>query len=382
MSTVLDVVSPTASDKGPSKHSRSPRPRSRNLIPTALGIASALLLAECALIPWSTLLTPFNVRPVSEDSLAAPVLTIRSYEEGIATSHFTPSSARLTGQPTIPGAPYVLIVGDSFVAAEQVSDRQTMGAQLQQIAATQGEPINVRQYGWIAAAPSKYILEAPELRAKWNPTLTVVILNADDFVPQALVDGWATMHIADNDKVAISRVDPRAQSKIRPLIADTASRSALLTALLETYSEGIGPSLRNFVHSLHPPSVQAAAKAPHADSDPTPSMQQIVHASLEGMRRAYGDSLLLLYVSEPRFENIPDPMEDTLLANCGQMGLDCHSMRGELTAARDSCRFLGLGFPNSQPGYGHLNAQGHRLVALEIAKHLPAANLPPAPEQK
>jgi hypothetical protein len=327
-------------------------------------VLCALLLAELALRPWSTRLNSSNARPVSEDSVTAPVLTVRNFEEGFATSHFTPSCARLTGIAPSPGAPYILIVGDSFVAGEQVQDRETMGAQVEDISARQGHRVNVRQYGWIAAAPAKYIIEAPLLRAKWHPAMTVVILNLDDFLAEALHDRWTTMRFSENGPAVIERVDPNAKSKIHVLTAGIASRSALLSALLERFVLTIRPGLKkamSFHHIFH------LSKRNKSLSQPSePSMLQIVQHSVAGLHLAYGDNLLLIYASEPGLEQPPDDRETALLANCKAQGIDCFSTRDAFIKARDKGEFLAAGFANSRPAAGHYNADGHRLIAQEI----------------
>jgi hypothetical protein len=344
---------------------------------TFCGVLAALLLAELALRPWSTQLNPSDARPVSEDSVTAPVLTVRNFEEGFATSHFTPSCARLTGIALSPGAPYILIVGDSFVAGEQVQDRETMGAQVEDISARQGHRVNVRQYGWIAAAPAKYIIEAPLLRAKWHPVMTVVILNLDDFLGEALHDRWTTTRFSENGPDMIERVDPNAKSRIHLLTARIASRSALLSALLEQFVITIRPGLRevmSFHHAAAPFAPAAKQSANSAEpsrsqvpsESPDPSMPQIVQHSVAGLRLAYGDNLLLIYASEPGFEQPPDDRETALLASCKAQGIDCFSTRDEFIQARDHGEFLAAGFANSRPAAGHYNADGHRLIAQEI----------------
>jgi hypothetical protein len=349
--------------------------RTRHLLPTFLGVLSALLFAELALRPWSTQLSSFNARSVSEDAVTSPILTVRNFEEGIATSHFTPSCARLTGIAPSPGAPYILIVGDSFVAGEQVQDRETMGAQVEKISAQEGHRVNVRQYGWIAAAPAKYIVEAPLLRSKWHPAMTVAVLNLDDFVGEALHDRWTTMRFAENGPSVVERVDPNAKSKSHVLAVRIASHSALLSALLERFVKTIQPRLENamsFHHAAVPLSNQSA-NSPKLATNPSesselsaPSMQQIVRESVTGLHRAYGDNLLLIYVSEPGLDDLPDDRETTLLTNCKAQGIDCVSTREGFIQARDKGQFLAAGFANSRPGAGHYNADGHRLIAQEI----------------
>ena len=329
---------------------------------TASGVVLALLFAELALRPWNTLLYWVNARPVAEDSLTAPPVTVHTYDEGCATAHFTRSCARLTGNPPSAGAPYILIVGDSFVAAVQVPDRETMGAEVESLSEREGHRVNIRQYGWIAAGPAKYIVEAPQLRAMWRPALTVAILNLDDFVPEALDDRWTRMHFNGNGPASIERVSPDSPNKSHALARRIALRSALVHNLLETFSATIWPRLTKAFASLR--------NTPIADSsaiqDKTISEPDIIRESVHELHRAYGDNLLLIYASEPGLQDLPDPVETTLLANCKEQSVDCLSTRVDFIQARNSGQFLAAGFGNSQPGAGHYNADGHRLIAQDI----------------
>jgi hypothetical protein len=331
-----------------------------------------LLFAEFALRPWNTLLYWVNARPVAEDSLTAPTVTVHTYDEGIATAHFTPSCARLTGNAPSAGAPYILIVGDSFVAAVQVPDRDTMGAQVESLSEREGHRVNIRQYGWIAASPAKYIVEAQQLRAMWQPAMTVVILNLDDFVPEALDDHWTRMQFTGNGPASIVRVSPNSSNKTHVLARQIALRSALLHNLLETFSATSWPRLTKiFAYLRNTPATESSAMKNTAISEP-----DIIRESVSELHRAYGDNLLLIYASEPGLsesglsesglQDLLDPVETTLLANCKEQGVDCLSTRTDFIQARNSGLFLAAGFENSAPGTGHYNADGHRLIAQDI----------------
>jgi len=328
------------------------------------GILAALLLAEIALKPFAATLNWFNTQPVAETS--STVLTLRQFEEGIATAHYTPSSQRLTGIPPVPGAPNILILGDSFVFAAQVNDRQTMGAQLEQLSAQLGHPLNAVQYGWIAASPAKYVVEAPGLIEKWNPALTVVLINSDDFLPEVQYDRWTSMQLNPDGSATIHRVDANDQSRGHALIAQFTSRSALAKEVLTRFSKDVWPNLQSTLHPHH--------ATPDSHPANAPTFADFARAHVAGLRQAYGDRLLLIYAAEPGLnnasDNTPDPAPDNaeqaLLAACQQQAVRCLSTRDAFLHARDSGQFLAAGFSNSQPGTGHYNANGHRMIAQTI----------------
>ncbi len=93
---------------------------------TAAGVVVALLLSEISLRPWAGQLYRFDVQPLSADRIQSPTKIVRYYGEGIATSHFSPSRARLTGRAPVASAPWIVIMGDSFVEGLQINDSETM----------------------------------------------------------------------------------------------------------------------------------------------------------------------------------------------------------------------------------------------------------------
>ncbi len=88
---------------------------------TAAGVVFALLLSEISLRPWAGQLYRFDVQPLAADRIHSPTKIVRYYGEGIATSHFSPSRASLTGRAPVASAPWIVIMGDSFVESLQIT---------------------------------------------------------------------------------------------------------------------------------------------------------------------------------------------------------------------------------------------------------------------
>jgi hypothetical protein len=351
-------------DSREQKPLRRLRGKSRLNWATLFGVGMILVLAELVFRPAIGELDPFNARPVREDGPDAPVVTIRDHTEGLATAHLTLSCARLTGVPEVARAPYLLIVGDSFVAAEQVNDNQTMGAQLQRISAAVGKPVNVRQYGWVAAGPAKYIVEAPDLLERWHPAMTTVVLNEDDFYSVSLSDRWAMMQVDDGKPAEVRRVDPGKLNHFHALAARASQHSALFKALYMRFSLDVWPALHAALTSWQ---VGASdARQGGTDARYSPTMPQIVQASLMGLQRAYGPHLELIFAAEPGLQDQPDNEEEEFLRQCSVQKIACFSTREAFDRARDSGEFLAAGFCNSRPAAGHYNRHGHQIIAENI----------------
>lgn len=327
---------------------------------TLLGVLTALVLAELVLRPTMGVLDPFNTLPVAEDGPQAPRVTIRDFSEGLATAHLTRASARLTGIADAAGAPYLLVVGDSFVAAEQVNDRETMGAQIERLSMAGGDRVNVRQYGWVAAGPAKYIAEAPELRKKWQPAMTAVVLNEDDFYSVALSDRWASMQWRPGEAPVVRRVEAGRLSRMHALAARLSGKSALFKTLYTRFSLDVWPGLYAALPRLKAKASEAA------NGGEGLAMEEIVRVSLMELRQAYGPRLEVIFAAEPGLEDQPDGEESAFLRECAVQKIACRSTRKAFDEARDSGAFLAAGFCNSRPAAGHYNAAGHRLIAQEI----------------
>src|SRR5581483_2202157 len=137
---------------------------------TAAGILCGALLVEFLLrffvVSWF-------------DSTGA-IRETRQFTEGVATAHFEVDGLgmygnRLTGNPVIPEAPLVLIVGDSHVVQDAVPDELTLGAVIERMSRAGGKPVNVRQYGWNNTAAPTYIANAGKF-LELDPAKVVVLM--------------------------------------------------------------------------------------------------------------------------------------------------------------------------------------------------------------
>ncbi len=320
----------------------------RRVSPTMVGIAFALVLFGLPLRPY-----PGHPRPVQEDRVDGPLFTFFYYGEGLAISHFSPSRARLTSSAVLPDAPYVVIVGDSYVEAWQVSDEQTMGSVLEREARRRGQPLNVRQYGWSGDSPAHYVLIASELQRLWKPRLVCAILNADDFTPAALKNHWAEMTLHADGPPTITPVDRGEGGELRAIASALMGHSGLIDTVIERLYLDILPTLD---------STKSAGLSRSVEDIEDP---RIVDATVEALKRAYGDSLLIVLVQNPAITggNASTKLESLLRQSCAARTVDCIATRQAFAALRDTKQRFGFGFANTLPQAGHINADGHRLIA-------------------
>jgi hypothetical protein len=326
---------------------------------TALGVAAGVITLEFILsffvAGWHTPKTPIR--------------ETRQYTEGIAVAHFLPDGFgtygdRLTGNPVLPNAASVLLIGDSHLVQEAVSDRQTMGSVVERLSRSQGKPVNVRQYGWYDAAAPVYIANAPELLRVLHPRIAVVLLNPTDFTREALDEGWYWLMNIHPD-YSIDLVDirlPEPHGRLEQ-IRELAGRSHLLLALrrrsvLLFPNEAMAP--------VHPP-------GPYARQAEVP---MIARASIKGLKAAYGSQLMVGYLPfcGATCTAEPDAYEAKMLAACEAEQVHCFSTRPAMSADLQKNHRILRGFHNTPPGADHLNADGLEVAGTviwqEVSKRL------------
>jgi len=298
---------------------------------------------------------PPLARPAA-DSLGSPVVTSRQLEEGVAESHFSSAGARLTGNPTIAGAPLIVILGDSHVVAREVTDVQTMGSWVERLARAERQSINVRQYGWRGASPPQYLMVARDVMSHWHPAQVVVVLDGDDLGPDPLNRRFPRMRIGKNDAVQLVR-GPR-----EDFVTSTTHHRFTLATLARIRWQ--------HVVERAPKSVRPWLSTPVESNGTTPAAALIAavpRAEVKALARAFGPNLLIVYTADVRATGGEkmDPGEERLLAACAQQRVRCVSMRPMMLAARRA-GYVVRGFPTTTLGVGHMNARGHELVGREI----------------
>ena len=347
----------------PTAHPGRPDPRAgrrRRWLAAFAGAAAAVLLCELALRQVATgLADPWL--PVAEDAPREPVHERRVYAEGIATSHFSPAHARLTGGAWMEGAPVGVITGDSHVEAVQVPDEQTMGAVVEREMRARGAALNVRQYGRPGYSAPHVAVEAPAVLRRWNPRWVVVVL-ADHDLDRAPLQGTPRLEIRPDTVVLVPAAEParpRGWRGVARRAYDRVGRTALGYMLLSRHRQRMvlarGPLPRS---------------TPATPRDPDYAVRRRVpRASVRVRRQAYGDRLRILYLPEVGLHAARErpAFEAQLLAACRAEGVRCGSAYPAFEAARRAHRMT-RGFANTPLGYGHLNPLGHRLMAAEIVR--------------
>jgi len=286
----------------------------------------------------------------------------KRYREGFSLVTRDHDERRLTANPWTAGADIGLILGDSHVDAQQVDDDQTMGSVIERAARASGARLNVCQYGWGAEGLAAYLGYGAELKARWQPAWTAIVVNQGDFGRNALGGvAWRMNIDAAGDVQLTDRRQPAATSGPRYWLRPVFRRSALLTVAQVRIKE---------IWQAARAGGDAAADA----AEPGELDVVVPKPALRDLKRLFGERLLLVYLPIVGVTTPPaaEPKEERFLAVCADEGLHCISLRAEMNRLRDDHR-LARGFANTLPGDGHLNVLGHRVAGDAIWRQVTAA---------
>jgi len=329
----------------------------RTTLRIVAGVFTALVAVELGL---RLFVTPGSTpRPdVAKDSFDAPSFARRQIEEGVATSHFSLFGARLTGNKPLRSMAPTVILGDSYVAAEQVGDEETMGAWLERLARASNMPLDVRQFGWLGASPAEYLLVADEIRRQWNPGQVFIVLSANDFDNNALVLAQPSLRVSPHGDVRI------VGGGIAPLSGKPPRGFALVTLFRHRW---LLLSRRYAPRPTTPVVPTTVADVnPAAPPDPLPDSleyERAPEAIVRALHEAYGPSVTLVYLAEVRLkgDDKAPAIEAGFVAACARVQARCVSTRRAMQAAYRAGR-VGHGAGIALLGNGHLNAVGHEVV--------------------
>ena len=328
------------------------------------GVVAGFLAVEIGLRAFASPQGPPTPN-IAADSLVEDTLVRRQLREGVSVARFSLAGARLTGNAPIPGAPTIVLLGDSYVVAAAVGDANTMGSYLERTARAGGVPLNVRQYGWRGASPSQYLVVADAVLRRWNPTDVVIAVSDNDFDYHALYEGTPRLRVNGGGELVMLPEPPAP-------VGGSPHRSVLAALLAER------TWMLNWRHARAAAVAAGAGHSPVAAPDESetalPDSVQLAmmpSAILHALNAKFGARLAIVYLAEVGVEagDTASTIERRLFDACKAVRARCVSTRAPMLAARRAGSVV-HGFFNTTPGNGHLNPAGHALVGAEIWKML------------
>jgi hypothetical protein len=335
--------------------------RVRSLRPVA-GIATALLCIELGLRVFATAMDAPRPR-ITADSLGGAVVERRQLQESVAASHFSAAGARLTGHAPARSGVNAVILGDSYVLAAQVTDRRTMGAQLETLARAEGIPLDVRQYAWSNATPAQYLFVADDISRRWNATRVFVVVSDNDMDWHTLSASGPWLRV---DSLGAARVAGEAIDTIGP-----PPRHSVLMQLMRYRMHIVGLRMARAATFGRPKRVSQVVAGPAEPGPDSAEFARLPKAIVETLADAYGPRLTMIFLAVPGLsaDSTRSMNERRFLAACAERGADCESTREAMVALHGAGR-IAYGGSTTALGSGHLNNAGHHVMAELMWRHL------------
>jgi hypothetical protein len=270
----------------------------------------------------------------------------------------------------------IVVVGDSFVFGYGVADTEAWPALLAQ-ALPQTSVINL---GLIGAGPQQYLRIYETFGIPLRPKVIVVgLLLINDFWDTAMFDKWVSTHTREHYLLWRSSRSRHYRStlwhpvaSIRNVLLQYSYIYNLARNTYRTWRKGGVIHLEQTDGArlqLVPGMVKNAASM----GQPARREFQLVLQALVALQTlAHQQGASVLVVMQPAKEEVYLPLLSKPVADLGapvRLALDAHGIEYlDLTAAFTQCARTGR--PLFFEVDGHINKQGHRLIAYEVLAHL------------
>lgn len=324
----------------------------------------AILAFACALIVWEFILS--NVYLKTPASVTHPVLG-RIYgqglyvqgQEGFARTVLNELGMR---QPPLtakePGVERILVLGDSFTQAIQVSDQAMFTRQLQERLGDRSEVINDGRSG---TSPAYYLAQAEFNKETFEPDWVIIQLNQGDFTTDPF-DSQTNFYFVKTE-TGFELKKNEAYVSSNPITSRFAQFQKMLNFSVA----------RVLVERL------AKLEARPAKTPPQPSATEAAEQlKTQGALitwvvcelKEHYPKLILLYI--PTIDYFGDQAQSSVELQLTQAarakGVPFVSVHQDYIDAFQTDRRVAHGFDNTQPGLGHINALGHALLAERLAE--------------
>jgi hypothetical protein len=343
----------------------------KSLIRIALGVALSLLTAEAVSRRIFSFKLAFDNQ--LQEFVFAPGGWVRYRLEGDGLSKWTVHGVRRAEMPSDSNVSSILVLGDSFTEALQVSDGEVYSARLERELQEIGMSHPVLNLGKASCSVADYIGLAVRNNRLFNPIWTVIQVQESDFT----TDAWNSKKV--NRSTAYFYRDP-ASGRLEiagPQHVELAKRGWLRDFTMKMRNESAFVQFAfQRVEELqlwveHEPALFTAGgptgEAPHSETWHDFPIKE----ELERLAASYSGRITLLLLSEcnPALGRRPSEFEKHLIQIADEMGIGVVALSAQYPSllAKGESPF---GFSNGIFNKGHMNPLGHALAANELAEEL------------
>lgn len=285
--------------------------------------------------------------------------------------------------PKLPGEYRILVLGDSFTRADEVSDGINFSDRLQasftsaqktSAQKTSARKVQIINAGKPSASPAGYLYAAKFHQQTFAPDSTVIQLTEHDFIMDMSNEasefylgkkGEADYQVRHNE--SFGSADPLAQAVMEYA---PGMRSLLQMSTLRiggrNLSKLLSPTEADTTESEEPLTPEASKRVQAEDA-------AMVRWTVQQLNQQFPNAVLLFIPSmnyQDAAEVSSDPrnaaIEKALTEASAAQGVPLINMRADFLAHDRSVGTHLNGFNNTVPGQGHLNGPGHQLVAQRL----------------
>ncbi len=319
-------------------------------------------------IIWNFILGTYNVFPkLSEDSSFGvhyvPNATIVNRIEGYAVSHT--NNYGYLDDDFIQGEDNIIVLGDSITEANQVKKHEKYVQLLEMKWQEDGNDIKVHNLAVAGKNASDYIYYGPNYLKEFNPEYVIIELTVNDildafhpFSTNTHIDEWG--NIVANESFSTLYKLKNELTSMNPLLLNTYTK--LKSYLIKRSSQiGVRSTLLQ------------------KDKDKVEFIDESkVDFVLGKLKETYGEKLVVLYLHNINLrEQISGQIDEDVYLDYGEyIEQYCNDNQIYFIDTTDSMgnHFVETGklvngFINHRLGVGHLNIEGHRVIAQMIDEY-------------
>lgn len=265
------------------------------------------------------------------------------------------------------GGANVVVIGDSFTEALQVDNDEKYVSLAERELRNRGIAVDLRNLGSAGSSIADYVYLAPLVKKRHSPSLVVIQLNRNDFLPQEEYDPGRTNHF-ERDKGSLRLV--HVPEKPKDSLLGNLRRAVILLDYGLTRFEQIRAAASKNGSPAGPAADGEFSARGESDHDSNLLLLDALHDAYDGV-----PVVILPIPSLPpsisgSAGNEEDPeylaLQQAMVTKPGWKVVDLSNAFDPML--RDG-RYP-RGFSNSLPNEGHLNAEGNRVVGELLADYL------------
>lgn len=269
----------------------------------------------------------------------------------------------------------IAILGDSHTEALQVPREENFSSLLQTRLGPNRQVLNL---GMGDNSLAHYLLTAKTIQDHFRPDIVVVQVTAEDFTADAF-NPAKSVRLAvkpEGGFTLVTQIGLAPIQKIKQKLSSVPMMGDLLEASLIKYGFQRAQRLRD---SFQVGETVVASPEERASAEPSYDVSKAIHWELSELRKTFPTLMIVYLPWAPMMEGkavklVEDQkylaVKSILIQETARLDIPFVDITDSFVRDFQEHKTLPRGFGNTRPGFGHLNARGHDLVAKEIQRAL------------